>query len=102
MRVSAQEMRERFNASDLLSRIQDGTVVAVETDRSIPAPSAQQPPGTVSLQYSYRDAATGEELARVHQYTKPDGTLGGSGKPDPKRLLLGGVLYRLYKGGVTR
>ena len=35
------------------------------------------------------------ELARVHQYLRPDGTIGASGKPDPKRLLEGNILYRL-------
>lgn len=29
-----------------------------------------------------------EGVALVHQYLRPDGSLGGSGKPDPKRLLL--------------
>lgn len=52
-----------------------------------------QPLGTVSQFLSYRDAKTGEELARVHQYQRPDGSLGGSGKPDPKRLLDDGVIY---------
>lgn len=41
---------------------------------------------------SYLDT-NGQEVARVHQYLQPDGTLGASGKPDPKRLLQGGVLY---------
>jgi hypothetical protein len=30
----------------------------------------------------------GEVLALVHQYLRPDGTIGASGKPDPKRLYL--------------
>jgi hypothetical protein len=29
----------------------------------------------------------GQLLALVHQYLRPDGTIGGSGKPDPKRIL---------------
>ncbi|MCY3960092.1 MAG: hypothetical protein OXG34_00275 [bacterium] len=30
----------------------------------------------------------GQELALAHQYLLPDGTIGGSGRPDPKRLIL--------------
>lgn len=45
---------------------------------------------------SYRDN-DGNEVARVHQYLRTDGTIGASGKPDPKRLLEGRTLYRLEK-----
>jgi hypothetical protein len=37
----------------------------------------------------------GDEIARVHQYLRPDGTLGAAGRPDPKRIFENGVLYRL-------
>ena len=30
----------------------------------------------------------GQELALIHQYLLPDGTIGGSGRPDPKRMIL--------------
>jgi hypothetical protein len=33
------------------------------------------------------------EIARAHQYLRPDDTLGLSGKPDPKRVVDDGVLY---------
>jgi hypothetical protein len=41
---------------------------------------------------SYQDA-NHIEVALVHQYVKPDGTLGGHGYPDPKRLLIGQTFY---------
>ncbi len=44
---------------------------------------------------SYRDGI--QEIARVHQYLRTDGTIGASGKPDPKRLYADGKLYRLVK-----
>lgn len=31
--------------------------------------------------------------ALVHQYVRPDGSLGGSGQPDPKLLIEEGVTY---------
>jgi hypothetical protein len=33
--------------------------------------------------------AEGTRVALVDQYLRPDGTLGGSGRPDPKRVLVG-------------
>jgi hypothetical protein len=45
---------------------------------------------------SYR-TKDGKEIARVHQYLRSDGTIAASGKPDPKRLLENGTLYRLEK-----
>jgi len=41
---------------------------------------------------SLRDSAN-KEWARVHIYLRPDGTPGGSGKPDTKIVREGNVLY---------
>jgi hypothetical protein len=38
-----------------------------------------------------------DEIARVHQYLRPDGTLGASGLPDPKEIVENGVMYRLRR-----
>jgi hypothetical protein len=51
-----------------------------------------QPPGTRSQVIRYIDKH-GVEVARVHQYLRRDGTLGASGRPDPKRLFIKGILY---------
>jgi hypothetical protein len=45
---------------------------------------------------SYRDR-NDDEIARVHQYLRPDGSIGASGLPDPKRLFEDRVLYILEK-----
>jgi hypothetical protein len=37
--------------------------------------------------------ASGTCIAVVHQYLKPDGTLGGWGRPDPKFLLHDSIAY---------
>jgi hypothetical protein len=39
----------------------------------------------------------GKKVAIAHQYVKPDGTIGGSGRPDPKWLLEEGVIYLARK-----
>jgi hypothetical protein len=49
-----------------------------------------------SVMLSYHNEQ-GFEMARVHQYERPDGTLAASGRPDPKRLFQDGILYRLLK-----
>lgn len=45
-----------------------------------------------SQMVSYFDSQ-GQEVVKVHRYLKRDGTLGASGKPDPKWLLHGNILY---------
>ena len=43
----------------------------------------------------YHDPANKELYAKVHEYVLPDGTLGASGKPDPKVIWLDGTKYCL-------
>lgn len=69
------------------------------TIASWPAPrSANQIAGTVSVMVEYRDT-NGHRIALVHQYVHPDGTLGGSGLPDPKALIHDGIFYLLAPPG---
>jgi hypothetical protein len=49
---------------------------------------------TYSQILSYHDSAA-NEVMRAHQYKKPDGTLGASQMPDPLRVFIGGVIYKL-------
>lgn len=86
-----------FNEGGYLERVQTGSLRAVILEDRHPAlPKANEPHCTHSQIISYRDAGD-NEIARVHQYLRPDGSLGASGKPDPKRLLHQGVLYRLFR-----
>jgi len=57
---------------------------------------ADEPVGTFTQEISYLNLAE-MEVARVHQYLRTNGTLGASGKPDPKRIMENGILYRLRK-----
>lgn len=56
------------------------------------APRYDEPPGTRSLMVSYLNDAL-VRIFMVHFYLRPDGTLGASGKPDPKWLFEDGVVY---------
>jgi hypothetical protein len=51
-----------------------------------------QPLCTYSQILSFWDRE-GNKVAICHQYKRPDGTIGGSGKPDPKLIRVGGTIY---------
>jgi len=89
-------MRLRFNEGLYWDKVKSGELIAHVMQSRL---SKSLPNETVEIQsqmLSYRDS-TGQEIARVHQYSRPDGTIAASGKPDPKRLLDDGILYRLEK-----
>jgi len=89
-------MRAMFNEDRYWERAQGGEFTqAVREERPAP-PESGEPPGTLSQSISYLDRQN-EEIARVHQYLRADGSIGASGRPDPKRILKDGVLYRLLR-----
>ena len=92
-------MREIFNSGRYLERAErcEFDIVILEQHHPSP-PLANEPVCTWSRSYSYRSKESGDEIVRVHQYDRPDGTIGLSGTPDPKRVLRNGILYRLHKG----
>ena len=51
-----------------------------------------QPKGTHSQVIRYVDA-NGKWVLEAHRYQRPDGTVGASGRLDPKRLRIGNTIY---------
>jgi hypothetical protein len=95
-------MRRIFNGSGYFEMTRKGEIEAkVTRDKHPPWIAAWVPFCTYSQEVSYR-RKDGCEVARVHQYLRPDGTLGASGLPDPKRLLMGDVKYRLLSRPTSR
>jgi hypothetical protein len=95
--MTPEEICEIFNQGQYWERLQRGEFVAVVLeDRHPSLMKANEPFCTRSQMVSYRDHSNCEH-ARVHQYLRPDGKIGASGKPDPKRLLHEGMLCRLHK-----
>lgn len=91
--VSAAELRRMFNEHDFWARAQRGGLTQKLVDQShVSSPRSGLPICTWSQIIAYLDDK-GSKVALVHQYLRPDGTLGASGRPDPKRLLLEGLLY---------
>ena len=92
-RVSAAELRSNYDHEDFERRVASGEVTAVTRRNGHPSPvRSGQPECTRSQVIGYVDAQGGL-LALVHQYLRPDGTIGGSGRPDPKVLLVDGELW---------
>ena len=83
MEVSVAKLQEIFNACEFDNRVAAGEL-SIEIVKSHEAPPrANQPPGTLSQMIAYWDK-NGTQFASAHRYLRPDGTLGASGKPDPK------------------
>jgi len=93
--VSVTELRKIFNDGAYVERARLGELAEKLLSENNPSPKARQPPGTKSQLIGYFDAK-GREVARAHQYLRKDGTLGASGKPDPKKIFKEGKLY-VYK-----
>jgi len=81
------------------ARVQSGEWTAHILESRISTALTQETVEITSVMLSYRDQ-DGNEMARVHQYERPDGSLAASGLPDPKRLVQDGILYRLIKGAI--
>jgi len=89
--VNVVALRQLFN-THLYPRIRRGELAAqVQVSRHPSAPKASVPFCTRSQMLRYVES--GEVVAIVHQYLKPDGTLGASGLPDPKYVRIGDTAY---------
>src|SRR5271169_2032607 len=94
VRVSQWRMRRRFNRGRYYERVKSGEL-ATRMNQSHPSRTKANEPFCTWTQEVFYIDATNQEIARVHQYLRPDGTLGASGLPDPKMLVEGNVMYRL-------
>lgn len=96
-RITANEMRQLFN-ENIFPKVNQGDLVTqVKWENHPSRPKANEPHCTRSQMVAYFDDG-GIEIARAHQYLRTDGRLGASGKPDPKRIVIDGVTFRLIKG----
>ena len=86
-RVEPDEIREIFNESGLFERADRGELESLLMVDRLVQPEVGLLEGTRSQMVWYL-SPEGQKLALVHQYLLPDGTIGGSGRPDPKRMIL--------------
>jgi hypothetical protein len=82
-----------FNDSTIPNQIKSGHLHKKIIREGHPSPlRSGQPHCTYSQILSFSDSQ-GNRFAACHQYKRPDGTIGGSGKPDPKRIMLGDTIF---------
>lgn len=93
-RVSPETIRAMFNNSQCPELIRTGDMVPeVIKDSVMQDPHLKgEPKGTRSQVIRYLDQ-TGQWVVVVHQYLRPNGALGGSGRPDPKRIKIGETIF---------
>jgi hypothetical protein len=92
-RVPPRVIRKIFNDNGYLELVKSGAWTArIDQSEPIRRPFPGHPRGTRSQIVHYLNER-GHVMAIVHQYRKPDGSIGGKGKPDPKFLVHKGVLY---------
>lgn len=100
--VRQAELRQRFDDGRYAERADAGELRQVLRRNGHPTlAGASEPFCTRSQIVAYLDA-DGERIAVIHRYLRPDGTLGGSGRPDPKMLAEGGVVYQGLEGDEER
>ncbi|TAK65001.1 MAG: hypothetical protein EPO22_05360 [Dehalococcoidia bacterium] len=91
--VSKDDLREMFNSAAFQRRITSRELRPKLLADSVPTPTpVGEPVGTHSQTIAYHDGR-GKRIATVHQYLRPDGTIGASGRQDPKAIRLGDVVY---------
>jgi len=92
--VKPEELRRLFDEGRYYERARNGEFTVRMTANSHPAPAASgEPKCTRSQMLAYHDPESGERIVLLHQCRRPDGNIGGSGKPDPKVLLINGTLH---------
>lgn len=93
-RVPPETIRTIFNNSQYPTLIANGHLAPhMLKDSVLQNPHLRrEPPGTRSQVIRYFDLA-GQWVVEIHQYLRPDGSLGASGKPDPKRLRIAGTIF---------
>jgi hypothetical protein len=90
--VSPEDLRDIFDRGRYEERARAGELTERELVRGRPSLSSAHPAEAISRRVGYYDE-DGRELAVAHELILPDGTIGGSGRPDPMRVDVDGTLY---------
>ncbi len=86
-------IRQQFDELKIEAYLEARKLRSVVRISRPPRVDHNQPPGTMSQLVDVLDAS-GTRVAEFHQYLLPDGSIGASGRRDPKGVLVGGVYYR--------
>ena len=86
--VTKGTIRKYFNDGRFAERVGSGELTTMLKWESHADPRRTGEPLCTQSQIVYYYAPDGHAVAVVHQYLRPDGTIGASGLPDPKCLFL--------------
>jgi hypothetical protein len=95
--VSAKRLSELFDRGQYRERYSRGELKRKLYHEELAPLSAGQPANTLSQLFEYLDDGL-KRVALIHQYRLPDGTLGASGREDPKQIVDDGIIYILKSG----
>lgn len=96
--VSAQTLRHLFNSRDYTKLATTGQLrINVKRENHLLTPEAKLLPRCTLGQFIEYIDPDGQWHAQAYQYLKPDGSLGASGKPDPKRIRYCGKILALER-----
>src|SRR3990172_4890954 len=95
--VDEAAIRRAFNAGRFKERVDAGELIQQPREESIHlkgrlARARREPRCTRSQMVEYFEPS-GLKVAIVHQYRRRDGSIGGSGRPDPKWLRVGSEVW---------
>lgn len=88
--ISAATIRQEFNSGKFWERVKAGELRQEKLRESHPNPTPIGEPYCTWSQVLVYWTLDGSLVALVHQYLRPDGTIGASGRPDPKVLVAKG------------
>jgi hypothetical protein len=95
-RISKWDMCRLFNEGKYFERVLSGELTArIENERPSTIVSATIPPGSISQEVFYYEGTN--LVAVVQNFITPSGQIAGSGKPDPKRMVINNIAYRRRK-----
>jgi hypothetical protein len=80
-----------FNSLRIEQRGEEGELSIVILRDALAPLGAGQVPGTRSQFIEYVQGSS--PIAKCHRYLKPDGTIGGHGRPDPKWLVVSSEIW---------
>ena len=94
IRVAPSTIRQKFNRCQYPKFIQQGSLVRKYLrNKHLDRPHNVGEPWCTNSQVIRYSNSSGKLLVVVHQYFRPDNSIGGKGRPDPKRLWLRNRIY---------
>jgi hypothetical protein len=93
--ATEEDLRQLFNDNGILEKAASGELTVKDVKDGHPSPPAAKEPICTQSQLLAYLTLDGKKVAEAHQYLRPDGTVGASGRPDPKEVFHDGTLYYL-------